>query len=48
MMLAGQYVTPRGMIALALPHTEAETEGLLDAFDRFLTDYRSILPKAAA
>ncbi len=48
MMLAGQYVTPRGMIALALPHTEAETDGLLDAFDRFLTDYRSILPRAAA
>lgn len=47
MMLAGQYVTPRGMIALALPHTQTETDGLLNAFDRFLTDYRSILPKAS-
>ncbi|MCB6180090.1 aminotransferase class III-fold pyridoxal phosphate-dependent enzyme [Rhodobacter sp. Har01] len=46
MMLTGQYVTPRGMIALALPHTRAETEGLLQAFDRFLTDHRSILPQA--
>jgi len=48
MMLAGQYVTPRGMIALALPHTGAETDGFLDAFDRFLTDHRSILPKSVA
>jgi len=48
MMLAGQYVTPRGMIALALPHTEAETDGFLDTFDRFLTDHRPILPKAVA
>jgi glutamate-1-semialdehyde 2,1-aminomutase len=48
MMLAGQYVTPRGMIALALPHTQVETDGLLAAFDRFLSDYQSILPKAVA
>ena len=48
MMLAGQYVTPRGMIAMALPHTDADVDGLLAAFDRFLTDYRSILPKVAA
>ncbi len=47
MMLAGQYVTPRGMIALALPHTQAHADGLVAALDRFLTDYRSILPKAA-
>lgn len=43
MMLAGQYVTPRGMIALALPHTKSHIDSFLDAFDRFLTDYRSIL-----
>ena len=45
MMLAGQYVTPRGMIALSLPHTDADAAGLVAAFDRFLEDYRSILPK---
>lgn len=48
MMLAGQYVTPRGMIALALPHTEKDTDGLVAAFDRFLSDYRNILPLDSA
>lgn len=46
MMLAGQYVTPRGMFALALPHGQAEADGLVAVFDRFLEDYRSILPRA--
>lgn len=46
MMLAGQYVTPRGMIALSLPHTEADANRLVAAFDRFLTDYVGLLPKA--
>lgn len=45
MMLAGQYVTPRGMFALSLPHSDADADGLVAAFDRFLEDYRSILPK---
>lgn len=48
MMQAGQYVTPRGMIAMSLPHVEADVDGLVTAFDRFLEDYRSILPKAGA
>jgi glutamate-1-semialdehyde 2,1-aminomutase len=48
MMLAGQYVTPRGMIAMSLPHGEAEADGLVAAFDRFLEDYRSVLPRSAA
>jgi glutamate-1-semialdehyde 2,1-aminomutase len=48
MMLSGQYVTPRGMIAMALPHDDAAADGLITAFDRFLEDYRSVLPKAAA
>ena len=47
MLLAGQYVTSRGMIALALPHGEAEVDGLVAAFDRFLGDFRSVLPRAA-
>ncbi len=47
MLLAGQYVTSRGMIALALPHGEAEADGLVAAFDRFLGDFRSVLPRAA-
>jgi len=46
MMLAGQYVTPRGMIALSLPHGEAEIAGLIAATDRFLSDYRHVLPAA--
>jgi glutamate-1-semialdehyde 2,1-aminomutase len=46
MMLAGQYVTPRGMIALALPHSEAETRRLAEQFDRFLEDHAAILPRA--
>lgn len=46
MMLAGQYVTPRGMIALSLPHSEADADGLVAAFDRFLSEYAAILPKA--
>jgi glutamate-1-semialdehyde 2,1-aminomutase len=48
MMLAGQYVTPRGMIAMSLPHDDAAADGLVAAFDRFLEDYRSILPKVEA
>ncbi|MDT8854335.1 aminotransferase class III-fold pyridoxal phosphate-dependent enzyme [Paracoccaceae bacterium Fryx2] len=47
MMLAGQYVTPRGMIALALPHGETEADAFLAAFERFLTDHRTILPGVA-
>jgi glutamate-1-semialdehyde 2,1-aminomutase len=46
MMLAGQYVTPRGMLALALPHTDGDVDGLVQAVDRFLEDYRSVLPRA--
>lgn len=44
MMLAGQYVAPRGMIALALPHSDAEIDGLLAATDKFCLDYRTVLP----
>ncbi|MCX7890643.1 MAG: aminotransferase class III-fold pyridoxal phosphate-dependent enzyme [Rhodobacteraceae bacterium] len=46
MMLKGQYVTPRGMIALSLPHGEAEIAGLIDATEGFLEDFRGILPAA--
>lgn len=48
MMLAGQYVTPRGMFALSLPHGEADGDGLVSAFDRFLEDHRSVLPREGA
>jgi glutamate-1-semialdehyde 2,1-aminomutase len=44
MLLRGQYVTPRGMIALSLPFTRADIETFTGIFDDFLTDYRSILP----
>lgn len=46
MMLASQYVTPRGMIALALPHTRADIDGLVHAVDRFFEDYRTVLPSS--
>ena len=46
MMLVGQYVAPRGMIAMSLPHADADVDGFTTAFDRFLEDYRTILPKA--
>lgn len=48
MMMAGYYVTPRGMIALALPHGDADADGLIAAFDRFLEDYRAVLPRMEA
>jgi glutamate-1-semialdehyde 2,1-aminomutase len=46
MMLGGQYVTPRGMLALALPHEPAHVAGLVQAFDRFLDDHAALLPRA--
>ncbi|MBW7922661.1 MAG: aminotransferase class III-fold pyridoxal phosphate-dependent enzyme [Rubellimicrobium sp.] len=46
MMLAGHYVTPRGMIALSLPHDDADADAFIAALDRFLEDHRSILPRA--
>jgi glutamate-1-semialdehyde 2,1-aminomutase len=48
MMLAGQYVAPRGMIALALPHTAADIDGLVAATDKFCLDYRTVLPTVKA
>jgi glutamate-1-semialdehyde 2,1-aminomutase len=47
MLLAGQYATPRGMMALALPHGAAEAESLVTATDRFLAEHRAVLPRAA-
>jgi len=47
MMLAGQYVAPRGMLALSLPHTEAETAALVSAMEKFCADYSSVLPASA-
>jgi len=45
MLLRGQYVTPRGMIALSLPFTRADIDAFTGIFDDFLEDYRSILPQ---
>jgi glutamate-1-semialdehyde 2,1-aminomutase len=45
MLLRGQYVTPRGMIALSLPFARADIDAFADIFDDFLEDYRSILPQ---
>lgn len=44
MLLKGQYVTPRGMIALSLPVGRAEIVAFQDVFVDFLDSYRSILP----
>ncbi len=45
MLLRGQHVTPRGMLALSLPFGEAEAEGFIAAFDDFLATHRQILPR---
>jgi glutamate-1-semialdehyde 2,1-aminomutase len=48
MMLRGQHVTPRGMLALSLPFGEPELDGFVAAFDDFLASHRSILPARTA
>jgi glutamate-1-semialdehyde 2,1-aminomutase len=47
MMLRGQHVTPRGMLALSIPFGDAEAEGFVAAFDDFLATHRPLLPQAA-
>ena len=44
MMLAGQYVTPRGMLALSLSHEESHIQRFLEVFGAFLDNNRAILP----
>jgi glutamate-1-semialdehyde 2,1-aminomutase len=45
MLLRGQHVTPRGMLALSLPFGEEEAAGFVAAFDDFLDSHLSILPR---
>ncbi|HEY9215983.1 MAG TPA: aminotransferase class III-fold pyridoxal phosphate-dependent enzyme [Ancylobacter sp.] len=47
MLLRGQYVTPRGMLALSLPFGQAEVDGFVDAFDDFLASFKQLLPRIA-
>ena len=47
MLLRGQHVTPRGMLALSLPFGDAEADGFVAAFDDFLAAHRALLPRAA-
>jgi glutamate-1-semialdehyde 2,1-aminomutase len=47
MLLRGQHVTPRGMLALSLPFGEFEADGFVAAFDDFLAAHRTLLPQAA-
>lgn len=47
MLLRGQHVTPRGMLALSLPFGDAEADGFVAAFDDFLATHRTLLPQAA-
>ena len=44
MLLRGQYVTPRGMIALSLPFTRGDVDRFTGIFDDFLAEHRTILP----
>ncbi|MBL8581303.1 MAG: aminotransferase class III-fold pyridoxal phosphate-dependent enzyme [Rhizobiaceae bacterium] len=46
MLLRGQHVTPRGMLALSIPFGDAEVDGFVAAFDDFLATHRSLLPQA--
>lgn len=46
MLLRGQHVTPRGMLALSLPFGDAEAAGFIAAFDDFLASHKSLLPRA--
>jgi len=46
MLLRGQHVTPRGMLALSLPFGEREADGFVAAFDDFLATHYSLLPRA--
>lgn len=46
MLGRGQYMTPRGMLALSLPMTDAVTDAFGDAFDQFLDDHAQLLRAA--
>ncbi|MGF1630654.1 MAG: aminotransferase class III-fold pyridoxal phosphate-dependent enzyme [Kiloniellaceae bacterium] len=45
MLLHGQHVTPRGMLALSLPFGQAEADAFVAAFDDFLDAYRPLIPR---
>jgi glutamate-1-semialdehyde 2,1-aminomutase len=47
MLLRGQHVTPRGMLALSLPFGQAEADAFVEAFDDFLDSSLALLPRVA-
>jgi glutamate-1-semialdehyde 2,1-aminomutase len=47
MLLRGQHVTPRGMLALSLPFGQEEADAFVDAFDDFLDSSLQLLPRVA-
>lgn len=47
MLLRGQHVTPRGMLALSLPFGPQEAAAFVDAFDDFLDSSLQLLPRVA-
>jgi glutamate-1-semialdehyde 2,1-aminomutase len=47
MMARAHYVARRNMIVLSLPMTPVEFDGLVAAFDDFLSTYRGVLSNAA-
>jgi len=46
MLARGIYLSPRGMMALSLPMSDAETDALLEAITGFIEDYRPMIPAA--
>ena len=43
LIAAGQYIARRGMVVLSLPMTEADTDGLVDAFAEFVDTRAGLL-----
>jgi len=43
MLERGIYLSPRGMLALSLPMTDAETDALLAAVGAFIDAYAEII-----
>jgi glutamate-1-semialdehyde 2,1-aminomutase len=48
MLMRGFHVTPRGMLALSLPFSDADLDGFVAAFDDFLSSHAPILPRRSA
>lgn len=45
MLLRGQHVTPRGMLALSIPTTQKHVDAFIAAFEDFIQSCRTVLPR---